>query len=358
MKLAPVARALASMDGVPPVRLVVTAQHRELLDQMLAVFDLRADVDLALMRPAQTLADFGARALRELGRLFRRQPPAMVLVQGDTSTVLFGALAAFYEGVPVGHVEAGLRSFDRRQPFPEEANRTLTGRLADLHFAPTEGARANLLAEGVDPASVLVTGNTVVDSLHHMKEHLTGAPSCPGLAAILASGRPRVAITVHRRENHGEPLARIFEAFRLLAAERPDLDFVYPVHPNPNVQGPARAVLGGLPNVHLLPPLDYLDFVRLLSASCLALTDSGGVQEEAPSFGVPVVVLRECTERPEGVAAGCARLVGTDTKLIVKVSRELLARGRRRLAMKNPYGDGHAGVRVAEAVRDFLEGRS
>jgi len=354
VKLAPVARAL--VERRVPCRVVVTGQHRELLQQMLDVFGLTADVSLDLMRHDQRLTDFGGRALQSLGKVLRRERPSMVVVQGDTSTVFFGALAAFYEGIPVAHVEAGLRSHDLSQPFPEEGNRVLTSRLTTLHFAPTELSRQNLLVEGIPADRIHVTGNTVVDSLRYMGTVLRRRGPSKLLAPVLRRRRKRVAITVHRRENFGAPLERIFRAFARVAAERPDVDFVYPVHPNPNVRSAAARLLGGRDNLHLLPPLDYLDFVTLLGRSALCLTDSGGVQEEAPSFGIPILVLRGTTERPEGVTAGCAELVGSDEDLIVERALTLLARDGRR-AKVNPYGDGRASLRIARIIEGYLRRR-
>jgi len=354
VKLAPVARALRDAIGSLAVRLVVTGQHRELLDQMLSVFSLDADIDLNLMRKNQRLCDFFGRAVRQLGGVFREEMPSMILVQGDTSTVFAATLAAFYEGIPVGHVEAGLRSFDMTQPFPEEANRALTGRIASLHFAPTEQARQNLLGEGVASDCVHVTGNPVVDSLKLMAPLLKKRKPKGPLQRILSRRRRRVTITLHRRENHGAPLERICGAIRRVAQEYSGVDFVYPVHPNPNVRVAVERVFRDISNVHLIDALDYLDFTCLLSRSALTITDSGGVQEEAPSFGVPVLVARETTERPEGLSAGCAELVGSDEELIYSRICALLDEGPKKRGTKNPYGDGLAGQRIAKHVASYL----
>ena len=351
VKLAPIALALRKMKV--DYKIFVTAQHRSLLDQTLDVFGLSADVDLDLMRHNQKLTDFGARALKSLGKLFRSEQPSMVIVQGDTSTVFFGALAAFYEHIPVGHVEAGLRSFDMRHPFPEEGNRALVSRLASLHFAPTNKAKENLLNEGIVAQSIHMTGNTAVDSLKYMARSLKKRKPAKALAQLLGKRRKRIAITAHRRENFGKPLESIFRAFRRISLERPDVDLIYPVHPNPNIRKVAERIMGDRQNIHLLPPLDYLDFTTLLSCSHLCLTDSGGVQEEAPSFALPILVLRETTERPEGVAAGCSELVGSDEELIVKRSLELLSQ-KKRSKVTNPYGDGKAGMRIAGIIKKFL----
>ena len=351
VKLAPI--ALAFEKKKVDYKIFVTAQHRSLLDQTLDVFGLQAHVDLDLMRHNQKLTDFGGRALKSLGQLFRREKPSMVIVQGDTSTVFFGALAAFYEQIPVAHVEAGLRSFDMRHPFPEEGNRALTARLANLHFAPTEKAKQNLLNEGISAKSIHMTGNPAVDSLKYMARSLKQRKPVKVLAQLLSKKRKRVAITAHRRENFGPPLEAIFRAFRRIAEERPDVDLIYPVHPNPNIRKVAEKIMSDRKNIHLLPPLNYLDFTTLLSRSHLCLTDSGGVQEEAPSFGLPILVLRETTERPEGVKAGCSELVGSNEDLIVARSLELLSQKKRK-KVKNPYGDGKAGMRIAAIVKDYL----
>ena len=351
VKLAPIALALEKKKV--DYKIFVTAQHRSLLDQTLDVFGLEAHVDLDLMRHNQKLTDFGGRALKSLGQLFRREKPSMVIVQGDTSTVFFGALAAFYEKIPVAHVEAGLRSFDMHHPFPEEGNRALTARLTSLHFAPTEQAKQNLLQEGICAETIHMTGNPTVDSLKYMAQSLKQRKPVKVLAQLLKKKCKRVAITAHRRENFGKPLEAIFRAFRRVSEQRPDVDLIYPVHPNPNIRKVAENIMGDRKNIHLLPPLNYLDFTTLLSRSHLCLTDSGGVQEEAPSFGLPILVLRETTERPEGVAAGCSELVGSNEELIVSRSLELLSQKKRK-KVKNPYGDGKAGMRIAAIVKKYL----
>ncbi len=351
VKLAPIAQALGKSKV--PFKIFVTAQHRSLLDQTLAVFGLSADVDLDLMRHNQKLTDFGARALKSLGQLFRKENPSLVLVQGDTSTVFLGALAAFYEKIPVGHVEAGLRSFDMEHPFPEEGNRALTSKVTALHFAPTEQARLNLLREGIDEEKIFLTGNPAIDSLKFMARSLKKRKPVKELAQLLAKRRKRIAITAHRRENFGQPMEDIFQAFCQIAQARPDVDLIYPVHPNPNIRKVAERIMGTHSNIHLLEPLNYLDFTTLLSKSHLCLTDSGGVQEEAPSFGLPILVLRETTERPEGVAAGCSELVGSNKDLITRRALELLKEKRRR-KIPNPYGDGKASQRIAKIIKKFL----
>ncbi len=358
IKMAPVHQALAAFDDVTPL-LCNTAQHRELLDPILATFGLVPDADLSLMTPGQSLAELCGRAIPALDRWFDAARPDLVLVQGDTTTVLCAAMAAFYRGIPVGHVEAGLRTGDLRAPFPEEMNRVLTTRLARWHFAPTAAARRNLLAEGVDDATIFVTGNPVIDALLQARERIKAQPPLDALPVPLrdpAAG-PIVLITGHRRENFGAGFVSICRAIARLAASFPDHRFVYPVHLNPNVQQPVREHLADLANVLLLPPLDYLPFVALLDRCRLVLTDSGGIQEEAPSLGKPVLVMRETTERPEAVLAGTVKLVGTDRELIVREASRLLSDPEAYSAMaraENPYGDGQAGRRIAAACRDCL----
>jgi UDP-N-acetylglucosamine 2-epimerase (non-hydrolysing) len=357
IKLAPVVRALQARSEVE-VRLALTGQHTDLIDQVLAVFALRADWELGIMREGQDLYDVAHGCLDGLRDVYRSWRPHMVLVQGDTATVFFGALAGYFERVAVGHVEAGLRSGDKWRPFPEEGFRRLTGVLTDHHFAPTRQAASNLRAEGVPEARVHVTGNTVVDALetiaaqaHEVRE--------PLLARALASGRRLVLVTAHRRESFGAPLREAFGALRRIADEHPDVVLFYPVHPNPNVREPAGELLGGHDRIVLAPPVDYLDLLYALRHATLAITDSGGIQEEAPSFGVPTLVLREVTERPEGVAAGVAELVGTDGVRITSAAARLLRDDslRSRLAARpNPYGDGRAGERIADIVAHAVTG--
>ncbi len=349
IKMAPVIRALRGRPWAE-VRVLATAQHRELLDQVLAFFGIVPDVDLDLMRPGQTLADLTSRMLLAVDRALAAERPDLVLAQGDTTTVMVMALACFYRRIPFGHVEAGLRTGDRAAPFPEEMNRALTGWLADLHFAPTAGAAANLRREGVADARVLVTGNPVIDALLWAAAQDLPRDVLPG------DGRRLVLLTAHRRESFGAPLRAVLGAVRDLVACR-DIAVLYPVHPNPNVQSAAREVLGRLPHVHLVEPLDYPRFVAAMRAAHLILTDSGGVQEEAPSLGKPVLVLRDTTERPEGVAAGNSRLVGTDRAAIVAAALELLDDERvyaRMAQAANPYGDGRAAERIAAGIERLL----
>ena len=359
IKLAPVALALQEAPDLD-AHICVTAQHRRMLDQVLDTFSLAPDADLDLMRPDQSLAGLTSRAVTAVDAYLEAQRPDLVLVQGDTTTVFCAALAAFYRGVPVGHVEAGLRTGDLGAPFPEEANRVLTTRLAALHFAPTETARDNLLRENVPDDRIHVTGNTVIDALHLALARARRAPpAVPGLdERLLAGERPLVLVTGHRRENFGPGFEAVCRALARLAADFPDHAFVYPVHLNPRVQDPVRRILGGRDNVHLVEPLPYLAFVRLMDRCRLIVTDSGGVQEEAPGLGKPVLVTREKTERPEAVAAGTVALVGTDEERIVAAATRLLADEDAHAGMArsvNPYGDGRAAPRIVEICRRWLD---
>jgi len=359
IKLAPVVHALQARADAVETRVALTGQHTDLLDQVLEVFRLPVDWDLGIMREGQNLYDVAQGCLSGLRPVLAEYRPDLVLVQGDTATVLFAALAAFFERVRVGHVEAGLRSGDKWQPYPEEIFRKLAGGIADLHFAPTRQARENLLSEGVPAERVFLTGNTVVDALLSIAAQ-NRPVSSPALREALADGRRLVLVTAHRRESFGAPLREIFEAIRTLADRHVDTLFLYPVHPNPNVRGPAEEMLAGHPRIRLTAPLDYADLVAALRHATLVLTDSGGIQEEAPSFGTPVLVLREVTERPEGLRAGVARLVGTGRDRILQAADELLSDESARLAMataRNPYGDGQAGRRIADIVVHHLTGR-
>ncbi len=351
IKLAPVIRELRSR---PPfnARVCVTAQHRAMLDQVLDCFGIVPDHDLDIMRPGQDLFAVTARCLTELQPVLAAEKPDTVLVQGDTTTVMAAALAAFYLGIPAGHVEAGLRTYDKRQPFPEEINRRLTSHLADLHFAPTESSRRNLLAEGLAPESVFVTGNTVIDALLYVREKFRGRFPVPAGMRPVDGARRMVLVTGHRRESFGEGFENICEALRRIA-ERGDVEVVYPVHLNPNVQEPVRRVLGALSNVQLIEPVPYVPFVGLMESAHMILTDSGGIQEEGPSLGKPVLVMREVTERPEAVEAGTVKLVGTEVRAIVDGVNELLDDGQayqRMCRAHNPYGDGQASRRIADVL--------
>jgi len=335
----------------------VTAQHREMLDQVLEVFDIVPDVDLSLMQTNQPLSKLTGRSIIAIDRFLSSYEPDIVLVQGDTTTVLCAALASFYQQIPVGHVEAGLRTWNRFAPYPEEINRVLTTHLAQYHFAPTAWARANLLKENVRPDRIYVTGNTVIDALYIALEKIkVGTPKIRDLPQdITDSGSQRriVLITGHRRESFAEGLRNICIAIKSLAERFMDIAFVYPVHLNPNVRKPVFEVLEGLQNVYLLDPLAYLPFVALMKKATLILTDSGGIQEEAPSLGKPVLVMRDVTERPEGVEAGTVKLVGTDVEQIVNGAAELLTDRGAYDAMAqatNPYGDGHACRRIVKAI--------
>lgn len=356
IKMAPVMHALRRPGGGTTTRLLLTGQHTDLVDDALGTFGLHPDRDLGIMREGQSLYDVAVGCLEGLRSVLDEWRPRMLLVQGDTATVFFSALCGYFEGVGTGHVEAGLRSGDLRSPFPEEGFRRLAAVLADLHFAPTPGARENLLREGIPDDRVLVTGNTVVDALLEVVERAVPARN-PELAELLGGERPFALLTAHRRESFGEPLRRAFRGVLELLEREPELEVLYPVHPNPRVVRPAREILGSHPRVRLVDPLGYGDLALALAGAALVLTDSGGIQEEAPTFGTPVLVLREVTERPEGIRAGVAELVGTDPERIVAASLEILGQGgtaREARRRANPYGDGRAGLRIAEAVEAWL----
>lgn len=352
IKMAPVVRELARCPEEIESTVCVTGQHREMLDQVLALFRIRPDHDLAVMQDGQSPTQVAASVLGKLEGVLRAVEPDWVLVQGDTTTAMAASVAAFYGRVRVGHVEAGLRTFDRHHPFPEEVNRKITGAVADLHFAPTPLSRRNLLAEGVPEQTILVTGNPVIDALHHA----AALPFDRDASALRDVPRDRrlVLVTAHRRENFGRPLEEICLALREIARLfADDVHVVYPVHPNPNVRGVVERLLGGVPGISLTRPLDYLPLVHLMREATLVLTDSGGIQEEAPGFGKPVLVLRETTERPEAVDAGTVRLVGTDRERIVAEARTLLTSTEEYARMAravNPYGDGHAAPRIVAAL--------
>lgn len=358
IKLAPVVESLRGSASLRPV-LLATSQHGAMLRQALAPFGLEPDVDLAVMTDGQSPTAVAARVLERIGRPLEEIAPAVVVVQGDTTTALAAAWASFYAGVPVAHVEAGLRSGRVDSPFPEEFNRRGVAVAASLHFAPTERARENLLGEGVDPAAVFVVGNTVVDAVARIRSTVPRREPEPGRATVL--------VTLHRRESFGAPLERALGAIRLLALERGDaLRIVFPVHPNPKASGPARRLLGGLPNVELRDPLDYPGFLEAFSRSRFAISDSGGVQEEGPCLGVPVLVARETTERPEVLESGWGVLVGTDPDRILAESRRLLddeEAWRARRSGPNPFGDGHAARRIVDVLstgrsRRFVTGEA
>jgi UDP-N-acetylglucosamine 2-epimerase (non-hydrolysing) len=351
IKMAPVIRALGEDIRRFESIVVTTAQHRQMLDQILSVFSIEPDIDLKLMQHDQSLAGFASRSLLALSDLFERDKPDCILIQGDTTTVMTAALAAFYSGVKVGHVEAGLRSFDRLNPFPEEINRHIAGCLADLHFAPTELSRQNLLREGVREEEIFVTGNTIVDAL--LSIPLEGPFDDPTLAGFDFEGRRVILVTAHRRENHGDPLRSICRALKELVERFHDIAVIYPVHLNPNVSGPVREELGNVACITLLDPVSYSDLLKLMERSYLILTDSGGIQEEAPSFHRPVLVLRELTERPEVVEGGAGRVIGTDCERVVKEASLLLnsrAEYEKMSLARNPFGDGHAAERIVEII--------
>ncbi len=342
----------------------VTGQHRQMLDQVLEVFGIVPDVDLKLMEPNQTLASLTARGITTIDAYLRQYKPDMVLVQGDTTSVLCASIAAFYNRIPVGHVEAGLRTWNKYSPFPEEINRVLASHIADYHFAPTEQSRKNLIHEGVDQSKIYVTGNTVIDALYIAVDKVKdNPPEIPGLSKELINSlavKSMVLITGHRRENFGGGFESICEAISVLAGKLQNTEFIYPVHLNPNVREPVFRLLSDLRNVHLIDPLSYLPFVALMSRAAVILTDSGGVQEEAPSLGKPVLVMRDTTERPEAVDAGTVKLVGTNTDAIVENVLTLLtdkAAYEKMAKAVNPYGDGKATGRILAACERLLEGK-
>jgi UDP-N-acetylglucosamine 2-epimerase (non-hydrolysing) len=357
IKLCPVIRHFRehAPDLIP--RVCVTAQHRDLLDQVLEVFQIRPDRDLDLMLPGQSLFQSTSRIVAALEPVLAEERPDMLFVQGDTTTTFCGALAGFYLGIPVAHVEAGLRTWDLRQPFPEEMNRVLAGRLAALHFAATPWARDNLLREGVDPSAVSVTGNSGIDAVLYVRDALESGALRPTKPVETNPERRLILVTAHRRESFGAGFDRICQALHDLA-ERPDVEIVYPAHPNPRVREAVDRWLGGHPRVRVIEPLAYVEFVDLMRRAAILLTDSGGIQEEGPSLGKPILVLREKTERPEAVDAGTVRLVGTDRERIVsEVSRLLDDRAayERMTRVHNPYGDGRASARILAATLSFFE---
>ncbi|WP_240462989.1 non-hydrolyzing UDP-N-acetylglucosamine 2-epimerase [Mesonia aquimarina] len=339
-------------------KVCVTAQHREMLDQVLQFFEISPDFDLDLMKPNQNLHRLTAEIIVQLKEVLEEFKPDYVYVHGDTTTSMAASLAAFYTGAKVCHIEAGLRTFDKRSPFPEEMNRQLTGRIADLHFAPTTTAKANLLLEHIPEETIIVTGNTVIDALLGSVKKINEQPSA--WAANFESeldDRQLVLVTGHRRENHGEGFERICKALKTIAQTKPELMIVYPVHLNPKVQEPVNRILGEVPNIQLIEPLAYQDFIWLMNRSALIITDSGGVQEEAPSLGKPVLVMRDTTERPEAVEAGTVLLVGTDSKAIVRESLNLLTNPKAFEKMSkrhNPYGDGQACERIVNAIQQHV----
>ena len=352
IKMAPIVLELAKHpDKITPV-VAVTAQHREMLDQVLGLFNITPDHDLDIMAQGQTLFDITSKAMMGLDKVLEQEKPDIVLVHGDTTTTFAGALAAYYHQTTVGHVEAGLRTHDKYSPFPEEMNRKLTGCIADLNFAPTETSESNLLAENVKPESIFVTGNTVIDALHHtVRDDFQFEDEL--LQNIDFENKRIILVTTHRRENLGEPMRHVYKALRQLTEEFDDVEVVFPVHKNPKVREVVREELGGLSQVHLIDPLDYEPFANLMHKAHLILTDSGGVQEEAPALGKPVLVLRDTTERPEAVAAGTVKLIGTDRDVVYNEAKTLLTdeKAYHRMAESvNPYGDGKASERIIQAI--------
>ena len=352
IKMAPVVLELAKHpDKIVPV-VTVTAQHRDMLDQVLNLFQIKPDHDLDIMAAGQTLFDITSRAMMGLDKVLQEEKPDIVLVHGDTTTTFAGALASYYHQVSVGHVEAGLRTHNKYSPFPEEMNRKLTGSIADLHFAPTDTSEQNLLAESVDSERIFVTGNTVIDALHKTVDDDFQFED-EVLQGIDFKNKRIVLLTTHRRENLGEPMRHVYRAMRRLVDEFEDVEIVFPVHKNPKVREVVQEELGGLAKVHLIDPLDYEPFANLMHRSYLILTDSGGVQEEAPALGKPVLVLRDTTERPEAVAAGTVKLIGTDEKVVYDEAKLLLTDGDEYNRMSeacNPYGDGKASQRIIQAI--------
>ena len=375
IKLAPVIGALRNQAGVKTV-ICVTAQHREMLDPILSLFEIRPNYDLDIMQPSQSLFDVASSALLKIRDVLQVEQPDLVLVQGDTTTAFIGALGAYYLQIPVAHVEAGLRTYDKYRPFPEEMNRTLIDNMADLCFAPTEHAKANLLRQGIDPSRISVTGNPVVDALMEITRKLgdqaqssetvsrlfDGLPS-PLVTSLLSNSMKRklVLVTGHRRESFGQGLEHICSALKKLVEQNPSIEIIFPVHLNPHVQEPVNRILSDVDRIHLIEPLSYIALVWLMKHVYLILTDSGGIQEEAPALGKPVLVMRDTTERPEGLESGVARLIGTEAPLIVSAVQQLLddpEEYRRIAKVSNPYGDGKSGERIVRGIVEWWHQRN
>lgn len=355
IKMAPVIKTLNAQRSTFAVKVCVTAQHREMLDQVLTIFNIQSDYDLNIMQDAQSLYQITTNGLLKLESIYKKEKPDMVLVHGDTTTTFIAALAAFYERIPVGHVEAGLRSHDKFNPFPEEINRCLADTLSDLYFVPTDVGARNLLKEGYSRKNIVVTGNTVIDALF-MALRFPYRDKTRHLQALDYT-KKIILVTAHRRENWGKPLEHICQALLKIAENFSDVQIVYPVHLNPRVKETVLKLLGKMKNILLLPPLDYIDFVQVLKNSYLVLTDSGGLQEEAPSLGKPVLVLREVTERPEAILAGTVKVAGTDTARIYRETARLLENKKAYHKMANalnPYGDGKASQRIARALSNYF----
>ena len=354
IKMAPVILELFKFPEQIETVVTVTAQHREMLDQVLKLFRIQPNFDLNIMSAGQTLFDITSRALLGLNAILEQIKPNIVLVHGDTTTTFTGALAAYYHQIKVGHVEAGLRTKNKYSPYPEEMNRKLTGALTDLHFAPTETAKNNLLAEGVDAEKIFVTGNTVIDALYKIVDN--NFKFSGELEKINTTNKRIILVTTHRRENLGEPLRQVYKALKKIVEEFPDVEIIFPVHKNPKVREVVNAELGNLAQVNLIEPLDYEPFANLMNRATLILTDSGGIQEEAPSLGKPVLVLRDTTERPEAVEAGTVKLIGTEMEKVYSAAKILLTdenEYKKMAAAQNPYGDGHAAERIVQTILKF-----
>ena len=357
IKMAPIIKELEHQTEHFQLITIATAQHRQMLDQVLDVFKIKPDYDLNIMKPLQTLATITQNTIEELDLIFEKEKPDLVLVQGDTTTTFVGSLAAFYRQIPVGHIEAGLRTNDKSNPFPEEINRRLTSTITDLHFAPTQTAREALLVENVNPENIFVTGNTVIDALSYSvkKDYVFSSDT---LNKIIDQDKKIILVTMHRRENLGEPMKSACHAVKNLALTYKDYNIIFPVHLNPKVQDVAQSILGNIPNIFLIEPLDYLDFVNLMSKSYLILTDSGGVQEEGPHFGIPILVLREVTERPEAVEYGTVKLVGLNEHNIFTTADNLLNNEDEYIKMAsavNPYGDGLSSKRTIQIIKNYFQ---
>lgn len=356
IKMAPIISELKKNNKQFELLTIATAQHRQMLDQVLQVFDIRPDYDLNIMKPKQTLASITKNTIEELDKVFEKEKPDMVLVQGDTTTTFVGSLAAFYRQIPVGHIEAGLRTNDKANPFPEEINRRLTSSITELHFAPTQTAQKALLKENIDPSTVFVTGNTVIDALKvSVKKNYEFSKI--KLNELVNQKKKIVLLTMHRRENWGLPMQGACNAVKKLAGDYPELNFIFPVHLNPVVRDVVFPTLGDISNVHLIEPLDYLDFVNLMAKSHLIITDSGGVQEEGPHFGIPILVLRKVTERPEAVKYGTVKLVGLDEKKIYLTAKKLLDDNKyydKIASAVNPYGDGLSAKRTVQIIKSYF----
>lgn len=356
IKMAPVILELQKHPDEFEVITIATAQHRHMLDQVLEVFKIQSDYDLDIMAPRQTLAEMATRILSGLDKVFDKERPDMVLVQGDTSTTSIGSLAAFYRQIPVGHIEAGLRTNDKANPFPEEINRRITGCISDLHFAPTKSAKQALIKENIDPATIFITGNTVIDALKYAVQD-NYRSLIPAISPAAIDGRKVVLVTIHRRESLGLPMQGACRAIQRLATKYPDIVFIFPVHLNPAVREVVYPVLQEVPNVTLIEPLDYVDFVNLMAHSHLIMTDSGGVQEEGPHFGIPILVLRSVTERPDAVDYETVKLVGLDEDNIYNTTARLLdnqSAYKKMANAVNPYGDGLAAIRTVNIIRNYF----